>query len=398
MKRIRLLPIHTLTPRSKRISWHHVLIAITVVATGVATGTSYLEATGTLTVDTIWQHTPITWTRIDGTWCSATCPSAQSGATMGYDSGSAVVVLVTTDGSTWTYSHGALTKLAVTAPTTGGMLGEDWAEGTSYGADLNYMTAGNTGIASLEDPSETTAWTWATNSCTGGGCWNKGAAPTPATQGAYEPVLQSSGNSAYLAGTAWWGTDTSLYVEPTGNAPRLETYTCSTTCPTATALTGASFVYDRYVGYDILFDTLGNTWSLVFSATALTATLTELESATSTAGTCNIIGGASGVPCPQPRSAAGIAFYGSCGYVVMFGGKTSGGTPLSDTWKFQAGSWSYQGSSSTLQPVTSPPASYGMAMASDFTDGSVVLFGGTLSGGTTDSEAWSLSPSTGGCP
>jgi len=73
---------------------------------------------------------------------------------------------------------------------------------------------------------------------------------------------------------------------------------------------------------------------------------------------------------PSPRDVAAMAYDASDGYVVLFGGHNSAGHALSDTWKFQAGTWT------RLHPAHSPPARWGVQMVYDAKDGYVVSFGG----------------------
>jgi PKD repeat protein len=60
-------------------------------------------------------------------------------------------------------------------------------------------------------------------------------------------------------------------------------------------------------------------------------------------------------------------------YVVLFGGLSSTGYPLNDTWTFENGTWT--NISATAGP--SPSARYGMEMTFDAADGYVLAFGGT---------------------
>lgn len=84
------------------------------------------------------------------------------------------------------------------------------------------------------------------------------------------------------------------------------------------------------------------------------------------------ITGSAGVP-PSARIGSAIAYDVSDGYVLLFGGENGAGTNLySDTWKFVGGGWS-----NITTSVGSPPFSrVTAAMTYDYADKYVVLFGG----------------------
>ncbi|MCI4334487.1 MAG: kelch repeat-containing protein [Thermoplasmata archaeon] len=98
---------------------------------------------------------------------------------------------------------------------------------------------------------------------------------------------------------------------------------------------------------------------------------------------------------PSARASAAIAYDYKDGYMLLFGGLGSGGR-LGDTWKFLHGAWTH------LTPGSPPPAAAGAGMVWDTNDSYLVLFGGSPSGGTVRSStftwvggAWTtLSPAT----
>jgi hypothetical protein len=387
---------------SRKLSWQLTIISIAVIALGVSAGTSFISASGELSVNSIWEHSPITWTQLPSNWCTAvstTCPAAESGASMAYNDGNDVLQMIDTSGNIYSFIDGNL--YWESGPSTeplGGVLGETRGPAGLDSNGVAYFVAYTTKALSWYI-NDYTGLAWLSGSCTGG-CYSGGTEPTPAAQGAFGLDSAVVGTSYYANGAILYGTDGSLWVQPGGYAPRQYTLSCtlgikggSTSCPTAVA--GESLVYDDRSGYDVLFDSNGNTWELSFSSTALTATLAETVTAVSgSPGTCNIVGGASGVPCPQPRTGAGFAWFSPCGYPILFGGKTSGGAYLSDTWKYTVSSTSW----AQVYPIVSPSARSGEAMGTDYADSEIALFGGVNSGGLL-ADAWTLSLSQGGsCP
>ena len=107
---------------------------------------------------------------------------------------------------------------------------------------------------------------------------------------------------------------------------------------------------------------LGDTW--VFSKGQWT-------NVTATAGTA-----------PSPRWRANMAYDAKDGYVVLYGGTPSNGTPMSDTWEFHSGKWTQ------LFPSGSPPGRYRASMAYDPGDREIVIFGGCTASNCPDSTTW----------
>ncbi|MCI4350889.1 MAG: PKD domain-containing protein [Thermoplasmata archaeon] len=147
------------------------------------------------------------------------------------------------------------------------------------------------------------------------------------------------------------------------------THLPSTTGAIPTLRTGASAAYDSMDGYVVLFGGCGracpqgDTWTYLHGGWAnLTTNLTVA---------------------PPARSGAAMVYDPTSHAVVLFGGLSAAG-PLSDTWIFRTGQWH--------QVVTaggaSPPARSSAALASDWRDGEVVLFGGVAANGTTLGDTW----------
>ncbi len=94
----------------------------------------------------------------------------------------------------------------------------------------------------------------------------------------------------------------------------------------------------------------------------------------------------SGLP---PRQGASMAFDAGTGQLLLFGGQGTGGTPLADTWVWNAvnDSWSEVSTSG-------PPARTAASMAFDAGTGQMLLFGGSGSGGTRLADTWNWSGTT----
>jgi PKD domain len=76
-------------------------------------------------------------------------------------------------------------------------------------------------------------------------------------------------------------------------------------------------------------------------------------------------------PQPPARSLASMDYDSHDSYVVLFGGRGAGATPLNDTWTFSAGVWR-----NLTNASSAPPARYAASMIYDNLDNFIVLFGG----------------------
>ncbi|MCI4324746.1 MAG: kelch motif-containing protein [Thermoplasmata archaeon] len=85
---------------------------------------------------------------------------------------------------------------------------------------------------------------------------------------------------------------------------------------------------------------------------------------------------------PSGRWRASMTYDASDGYVVMFGGTTSLGTALSDTWEFHQGNWT------KLTVNGTPTGRYRASMTYDPVDNETVLFGGCTATNCPDSTTW----------
>ncbi len=88
---------------------------------------------------------------------------------------------------------------------------------------------------------------------------------------------------------------------------------------------------------------------------------------------------------PPARYRAMMAFDGSTGSVVLFGGEGETSRPMADTWTWDGSNWTLQ------HPATGPPARVAGGLAWDPTLGVAVLFGGftdSFHGYLDDTWAW----------
>jgi hypothetical protein len=89
------------------------------------------------------------------------------------------------------------------------------------------------------------------------------------------------------------------------------------------------------------------------------------------------------IQAPPARQLAAMAFDPDLHQLILFGGESAGGQPLSDTWAWNGASW-YQQSGPALSGSPSPRE--GAAMAYDGA-GNLVLFGGTGPASGTDNTS-----------
>ena len=86
---------------------------------------------------------------------------------------------------------------------------------------------------------------------------------------------------------------------------------------------------------------------------------------------------------PTPRYGAAIASYPVNGGALLFGGISQTNTALNDTWVFNSQSQTWI----QMHPSQSPPARYGATLARG-PNGELVLFGGENNAGTVLSDTW----------
>lgn len=91
---------------------------------------------------------------------------------------------------------------------------------------------------------------------------------------------------------------------------------------------------------------------------------------------------------PGPRSSAMVAFDSALNATFLFGGRSSSGDPLNDTWEFANGSWT----NVTASVGPAPPARWGGGFVYDAVLGVAVLFGGE-NGSAFFGDTWTFSGS-----
>ncbi|MCI4317737.1 MAG: hypothetical protein L3J96_04300, partial [Thermoplasmata archaeon] len=91
-----------------------------------------------------------------------------------------------------------------------------------------------------------------------------------------------------------------------------------------------------------------------------------------------------------PRENASAAYYPPIFSVVRFGGDVAGGAPVNDTWLYIPSEleWRSLGSVSSAKSTAAPPALKDAGLVYDSVDGYLLLFGGTLSNGTPYAGTW----------
>jgi hypothetical protein len=93
-------------------------------------------------------------------------------------------------------------------------------------------------------------------------------------------------------------------------------------------------------------------------------------------------------PLPPYRSDCMLAFDAARDELVLFGGKTSGGNALDDTWRWNGTQWTL------ATPAARPPARWGGAMAFDRRRNVVVLFSGRIPFAPTPVDTWEWNGTT----
>ncbi|MCI4351121.1 MAG: PKD domain-containing protein [Thermoplasmata archaeon] len=135
------------------------------------------------------------------------------------------------------------------------------------------------------------------------------------------------------------------------------------------------FAYDAADGYLLLFGgqtpsgkLLNETWSFVGG---------KWTNRTSSVGTA-----------PSPRFRTQMTYNAGDGYVLLFGGlaTTGFGSPLNDTWKFHALTWTQL--NTTGKPT--PPARAGGGFGYDASDAYTVLFGGVDAAVVGRNDTWTF--------
>jgi hypothetical protein len=341
-----------------------------------------------------------TWSFLAGTWTNITStagsPGARTGAAMTYDGADHYIVLFggASHGllsDTWKFTGGTWTALSASGPS--GRLEAGLAYDSFHQETILF---GGVGAGQPQSVERWTTWNFGNNQ------WSEfspGGAPSPRSEfgmvwdvaDGYVLLFGGMSGATYLGDT--WSFKGGVWTEvesaqaTAGQCTQISNG-ATVSCPAPRAATSMS--WDGFDNYVALFGgfnggNLGDTWK--FSGGAWT----ELE-VVGTGGTCNYVGGGTGVACPSPREWAAFAdYYPNTGYAVLFGGTGSSGA-LADTWEFQWGAWT------ALSPSAHPSARYGAAVATEFSSGTgyVLLFGGFGSSGSPLSDTWEYEWQAGG--
>ncbi len=90
---------------------------------------------------------------------------------------------------------------------------------------------------------------------------------------------------------------------------------------------------------------------------------------------------------PSPRFSPDLAYDPPADEIVLFGGTTSTGAALNDTWAFSSGGWT------TVSTLSAPEARVQGSMAYDSSSGQLIVFGGSSvqGAGTYYADTWAFS-------
>ena len=300
----------------------------------------------------------------------STSPGPRAQEAIAYDPADGYVVIfsgfvgTTVFNDTWTYVHGTWTNITATAGSPGARRS---AMMTWDPRDREIVLFGGSDASNhyLND-----TWTFAH------GVWR--AVPTTSTppprrslaiawDGADHYVIVFGGHGPQVNGSYVFDNDTWAFAA--GHWHKIST----ATAPPARAEPNLAWDgLDHYVllfgGYDDSHGAaLADTWGYAHGVwTNLTAS----------AGTA-----------PPPRDGAGIDYNASAGYVLMFGGHSSG-TQYNDTWAFHHGTWTQ------LFPPVAPAPTSGDRLSWDAADGYMLFFGGATFPSSSNGNTWGWDNST----
>jgi PKD repeat protein len=318
-----------------------------------------------------------TWTYSHGAWSKltrATSPAGRFGFGMVYDGATSKVVLfggqnATTEktySDTWTFSGGNWTQLSFVAPTPDGR--SEAAMTFSYSLKEVVLFGGfnSTPVRTLGD-----TWTF---SALG---WMQITTLSPPAGRVLSAAVddESTGTVILFSGVTGAGQalrDTWTFDGVSWSQVATPDY--------PDAMSNFAATYDTRDGYVLVFGGLNYTGNRVATTWTYTnGNWTELTPATA----------------PSARTGAGMAFDVAMNQVILFGGNATAGGFQDDTWSFAQGNWTNISSTAGTPPMG---RSVG-AMAYDDATGSVILFGGFGYNATARvdqylSDTWSFSNGT----
>jgi Galactose oxidase, central domain len=315
------------------------------------------------------------WSFLAGTWTNrtATQPSPRQTAAVTYDGADGYLLLFGGKpcpyvsggtcpdlGDTWTYLHGVWTELFPSpAPSPRDRAGLVYDAADGY--VLLFGGVSTDGHA-LNDTWEFSAGTWTQIFPT--------VAPSPRSAGtmvydgadAYVLLFGGDTNTSYpyagrdardtwsFHGGAWTNLTTTLTIAPPAEATN-------------------RLVYDAADGYVLLFGTYAGTVSGISPGNVQWGEGTNQTWKYASGAWTNVTATTGGAP--PPRTDAAVIYDVTTRQVVLFGGTSTPGTWLGDTWAFSGGLWSQ------LLPSTAPFNRSGAAFEYDTADAVAVLLGGT---------------------
>ncbi|MDE1821910.1 MAG: hypothetical protein KGJ23_13900 [Euryarchaeota archaeon] len=343
-------------------------------------------SSGLLSDTWLFDVTPGNWQSFS---CSGSCPSARENASMDYDSNQAANILYGgigsgghTLGDLWTYKNGnGWTSISQVSPNPGSRYSVAMAFNYQSGQFWTLLFGGGGG--SFADA-------WNLTISNGYAHWTQQCTTTCGASARYDAVMGwdptdqhvflfggVSGSGADLGDAYWW----------VGSPTYWSSYTPAFTGDPAPSARSSATMYS--------FNTFNNSLQnmlVMFGGDAGSGETWEiggnLTNAIANAPTWVQVGTYKQIQSSTPlsvRSDAAMTWDAHDSYVVLFGGQSSTGAALGDTWKYTtSGGWTQ------LSPSTSPAARYYSMMFNDWGDSYVLLFGG-VSGTTVFPDTWKFS-------
>jgi hypothetical protein len=305
-----------------------------------------------------WRWTGSTWTVMNTTGF----PNARNDGAMAFDPVSGKLILFggadingwyndtwSFDGTTWTKLNPANSPAARSSATMA----------LDPGTGRLLLYGGNSNAGTFND-----TWTWT------GSNWQQ-LSPTTSPGVGYEAAMtvdESTGRPVLFGG--WGGIGTGSYSDALWDWSGTS-WVKRVVSPTPGGRLSVGLAYDANSGRLITFggslDVGGigaDTWT--FGPIAPSIGWEQRSPITS----------------PAARSGAAIAYDGSNGQLVMFGGTASNDTVLSDTWIWNGRNWT------NASPATTPPARSSASMGFDERTGQLIMFGGYGGSSTYRGDTW----------
>ena len=202
------------------------------------------------------------------------------------------------------------------------------------------------------------------------------AADPPEVRKEHSMVYDPAEDRILMAGE-YWGTGDSMRTVTWQYEPRGERWVALDPADPPAARIGPSIAYDPASRQTVLFGglgfdgrTLGDTW--IYD------------------GIANSWRNTTGSVSPSPRSGHTLVYSEQARVLVLFGGRTSFGEVVADTWHFDLATMSW----TSIAASASPPARSDYGAGYDPSIGKVVLFGGRNSTLDPLGDLWTYDPAT----